>query len=216
MHNNMNKLLRTCCLTVITVATMAMVTGCSAEDDADKAAMNESYSHDGIVGEGIYEGEWTVNKKVVDTARLVVSATIQVRLPEEYLLGLCYPDYMDKSSSLTVEPYNTPSSIQLLAQGYSEQSLYHSFASTNTQAIDGKILFNTCSFNAIINGTACRVSLLSKDNNGSAVLHNATGLWTLAIPISAFLITNLETGESTTKELPITTTIYYNTKQRIG
>lgn len=211
----MNKMLRTWCLPAIVVAIMSVAAGCSVGDTADDydSYMESSKSYD--VGKSIYEGEWTVNKQVVDTARLVVAGTIQVRLPENYLLGLCYPGSNDKSSPVTVKPCNNAIKTGLLEQGYSEQSQYMAFTATTMQTADMQLLFNTCSFDAIVNGASCRISLLSKEN-ASAVLRKASGQWTLAIPVSAFLVTDLSTGQTTTRELTATTILYYNTKQRIG
>ena len=205
----MKKLLSTWCLLAMTVGTMMVMTGCSVGDDADSTDLPTAQpDNEAIVAESIYEGVWTVNKQVVDTARLVVSETMQVRLPERYLLSLC--------SFVSAEPCNTPTLIRLWTQGYSKQSQYHSFSASNTETADGQMIFNTCAFYANINGTMCRISLLSKDINANAVLQNATGQWTLVIPISAFLVRDLTTGESNMWELPNTITIYYNTKQRIG
>ena len=38
-----------------------------------------------------YEGEWTCDKQVIDTARLEVTNVLRLRLPEEYLRNLCFP-----------------------------------------------------------------------------------------------------------------------------
>jgi hypothetical protein len=200
---------------VLLIGIMIAMAGCSVGDTDGSADYNTEASSSNAAGWGVYEGEWTVNKQVVDTARLVVAATMRVRLPEQYLLGLCFPGSMDKTSPIDVKPGNTTAKIGFMEQGYSEQSLYMAFTATTTQTADAQLLYNTCSFEAVVNGVPCRIGLLSKEN-GSAVLRNMSGQWTLAIPVSAFLVTDLTTGQSDTRELAGTTTIYYNTKQRIG
>jgi hypothetical protein len=208
----MNKLLKEWRIVTIVIVVMAVFASCSVGDDADSPDANMKDSYNAISKEVfLYEGEWTVNKQIVDTARLVVNEAIQIRLPESYLLSLCF-----NHETVTTAPsdYN-PITIRLLTQGYSDQSLYLVFSSVTAQTPDNQLLFNTCSFEASVNGTPYSISLLSKEN-ASAIYRNGTGQWTLAIPVSAFLITDLSTGTSDTRELPVTTMIYYNTKQRIN
>lgn len=220
MHINMNKLLRIWCLLSIT-----LVTGCSVGDDAyytELRGMNEGNDYEAFMAEGTYEGEWTVNKQVVDTARLVVNKDMMlVRLPESYLLTYFYafnlpvdssgkPDH-EKMSEMTYVPQNTPIKILVSEQGYSEVSQYMTFKSATYSQSN----YSVCSFDAIICGEHCRISLLSKEN-ATAVLQNATGQWTLGIPIDAFLVMNLDTDEQTIKELSNRVTIYYITRRRIG
>ena len=75
---------------VLLIGIMIAMAGCSVGDTDGSADYNTEASSSNAAGWGVYEGEWTVNKQVVDTARLVVAATMRVRLPEQYLLGLCF------------------------------------------------------------------------------------------------------------------------------
>ena len=201
-------------LTAIIPLTMACSVG-----DADGYDAEPQYDNVGsMTAFGLYEGEWTVNKQVVDTARLVVNGNmIQLRLPERYLLSCIIPDYTpDKADSHGhYDVSNIPTKMQLTAQGYSEQSQYMSFASATLQVNGMQQCFNICSFEANLDNVPCLISLLSKEN-ATAIIQNTTGQWTIGIPISGFRVTNLSSGESTLKELPYTITIYYNTKRRIG
>lgn len=167
-----------------------------------------------MVSQTVYEGEWTVNRQVVDTARLVVGPTLHVRLPESYLLSLCQS--ADKSNLVAkAEPLNVPAEIQLVAQGYSEQSQYMAFAPSMLQDASAGVRFRASSFSVLIDDRLHRVSLLCQEN-ANAVMQTATGQWTLGIPVSALLVTDMTTGQSVEHRLPGTVTIYYNTKRRIG
>ena len=193
-------------LTLMAIAMAATLTCCSEEDGAydDKAY----YMGDETTDKGIYDGEWTVNRQVVDTARLVVSGPLRIRLPERYLLGLCFDDPSGAKSS------NTPIVILTQAQGYSELSSYNSFYSSAKNDGPINMRFNTCYFDATIGGDTCRVALMSAEN-ATAVWQKDTDQWTLAIPIDVFVVFNLTTGQNTEKTLASTQTLYYHTKKRI-
>ena len=200
---------RKCLMTPLLVAMAAMMMNCNSSD-----FNNEIYSAMGDVTFGIFEGEWTVNKQIVDTARLVMRANreIQVRLPESYLIGLYYTEYTDKNN---IEPGNKTTTIELTQQGYSTNSKYLTFSSETLQAEDARRFFVNCSFMVTINNEPFLVNLLSYEN-ATAVMQTTTGQWTLGIPIDAFLIKNLTTGKSMERKLSIPATLYYNTKRRIG
>lgn len=204
-------------MTALLVAALATMSGCSIDgDEGAKADMQSQQSDERVYITGIYEGEWTVNKQVVDTARMVVRANgeILLRLPESYLLGLCFPDRTDTSP---VEPGNTAGLIGLDQQGYSETSQYMSFASEKLQAADAGRFFVSCSFMATIGDKPYSIGLLSYET-ATAVVQNATGQWTIGITVNAFSLTNLilpANEPEQVKLLPNTVTIYYNTKQRI-
>ncbi len=213
MNKRMEKSVRKWLKMVLLTVFMPLAVACSAGDDADDSYLSEA-DMNSITSSGIYEGEWTVNRQVVDTARLVVAESLRVRLPERYLLGLCFPGSKDKGEA-AVEPLNVPTTIQVHAQGYSDQSQYMSFVSATTQATGTQFVFNTCSFDATVNGMPCRISLQSKEN-ASAILQYGTTQWTLAIPVNSIVITNQATGQTTRQELDVAVTLYYNTKKRIG
>lgn len=220
-------------LQALAVAIISLTVACSV-DDAD--VYDAVPSHNSVVATtGIYEGEWTVNKQVVDTARLVVTDNvIQVRLPEKYLVStyllpfynsVFFGNIGDKNGKggvnegvpiggvVSYEFHDTPVTAQVSAQGYSEQSQYMSFMSSTM--LDGSLLtrFNAFSFEMAVNSMPFHIDLLSREY-ATAVIQNATGQWTLGIPIDGFLVKDLTTGESMVHEVS-GTIIYYNTKRRI-
>lgn len=211
-NTGMNKKIMKMLLPSLLVCVISMMAGCSVNDE-EYVDLRPRISDD-IVYNSIYEGEWSVNRQVVDTARMVVkeSGEIQVRLPERYLLSLCFTDNTD----MAIETSNLASLIEVHEQGYSETSQYMSVGSQTTQTNEAETFFVNCTFMATIDRKPFYISLLSKEN-ATAVIQNTTGQWTLGIPIDCFFITNLvlSTHESKFVELPHTITIYYNTKRRI-
>lgn len=211
-HTGMNKKVMKRLLPSLLVCVVSMLAGCSINEE--EYVDLRPRVDDSVIIHGIYEGEWSVNRQVVDTARMVVRANgeIEVRLPESYLLGLCIPEDTDE----VIEPTNMTTSIEVYQQGYSETSQYMSVGSQTTQTIEAETFFVNCTFRATIDRKPFYISLLSKES-ATAVIQNTTGQWTLGIPIDCFFITNLvlSTHESKFVELPHTITIYYNTKRRI-
>lgn len=202
-------------MAALLAAVLVTTAGCSTGgDEGTYADVSEQYSNDLSFGKAIYEGEWSVNKQVVDTARMEVNANgeIQVRLPESYLLGLCFPE----TTNEVVEPSNVPSLVKVYQQGFSETSQYMSIGSEMTQNDIAERVFVNCSFLATIGRTPYSIHLLSKEL-ATAIIQNTTGQWTLSIPIDGFALTNLYLSSRETElvELPQTVTIYYNTKRRI-
>ena len=208
----MNKKIMKMLLPSLLVCMISMMAGCSVNDEEyvdlrPRIADSEVFY--------IYDGEWSVNKQVVDTARMELNANgeIQLRLPESYLLGLCFPEPTNE----VVKPSNVPSLVKVYQQGFSETSQYMSLDYEMTQNDNAERIFVSCSFLASVGRTPYSIRLLSKEL-ATAIIQNATGQWTLSIPIDGFVLTNLylsSTDKSETVELPHTVTIYYNTKRRI-
>lgn len=199
-------------MAALLVVVLTTMVGCSTKgDDGAYMELPPSQAEALMYDTGIYDGEWTVNKQVVDTARLVVrtNGVIEVRLPESYLLELCFPDDVGNKKS-----GNIANLIEVYQQGYSEQSQYMSFYSNTIKTDDAKNCFGTFSFQATIEDEPCSITLLSYEN-ATAVMQTTTGQWTLGIPIDAFLVKNLSTAKSTERKLSIPVTLYYNTKRRI-
>lgn len=192
--------------TLMAIAMVAMLTGCKSEDEAynDKAY----YMDNDVTYNGIYDGEWKVNRQVVDTARLVMNGPLRIRLPERYLLGLCFDD------PSIAQPSNTPIVIQMQAQGYGKLSDFNSFFSDAKNNEQGEMRFSNCSFGTIVGTDSCVVTLVSAEN-ATAVWQKDTDQWTLVIPINALMVSNLTTGQQTEKALSGTQTLYYHTKKRI-
>ena len=202
-------------MAALLVAVVTTMVGCSTDGDDDAyIAFNDPNADALVYGKGIYEGEWSVNRQVVDTARMVVkeSGEIQVRLPERYLLSLCFTDNTD----ITVITSNLASLIEVHEQGYSETSQYMSIGSEKAQTNEAESFFVNCSFIATIDRTPYLIQLLSKEF-ATAVMQNTSGQWTLSIPIDSFILTNalLSAYKPEVVELPQTITIYYNTKRRV-
>ena len=202
-------------LPMLLTAIMSLTIACST-DDADAYSYTDKTTNYMADEEGaIYEGEWTVNQQVVDTARLVVANNmLQLRLPEDYLFSTyILPRITSENGAYEFD--NDPIDIHVAPQGYSETSQYMSFSSETLQSNDSPRWYTPGSFLAL-GSTPYQILLLSKEN-ATAVYQNTTGQWTLGIPIDGFLLTNLflSTHQSELMELPITVTIYYNTKRRI-
>ena len=188
------------------LAMVAALTSCSTDDEY---SMDDASLQYDVITRGTYDGEWTVNSQVVDTARLeVIDKSIRIRLPESYLLGLC------SNSTKEATPSNVPIVIQTVMQGYGKTSNYNSFASETKKDEDKGIRFNTCSFTATIGGESCKVSIVSAENS-TAVWQKDTDQWTLAIPIDVIYVKNEVTGQLTENTIAGTITLYYHTKKRI-
>lgn len=207
LTSTMMKTMKRYGVAALVAAALTAVAGCQPGVGDDDTAGTYQQS-DPAYNVGVYEGEWSVNRQVVDTARMTVTGatTIHLRLPHDYLAGLCYP-------GATAEAANEPAVIKVREQGYSEQSLYMAFVSMQV-AFNTQLYFNTCSFEATVGNERWRVGLLSREN-ASAVQQIATGMWSLAIPIDGFQVTNLETGRTEERRLNTPTILYYNTKGRV-
>lgn len=160
---------------------------------------------------GIYDGEWTVNKQVVDTARLEIGNSLKLRLPEDYLTRLCFPD---KSGAESPQPQGKSIVVYPSTQGYSEQMELYNFCYAIFDQKNGKRFYSIGYYYATITDVDYRIDLLSNDY-GNAIFRLDTGLWTIAIPIRGFFISNTITNEEREQPLSQPITIYYNAKTRI-
>lgn len=211
------------CVLTACLLTACLLTACSDGDDRlDKQSSAKDAAD--VVQSAVFEGEWTVNKQVVDTARLEVSNVLKVRLPVEYLLTLFCPAYVELStqSKHYFEFEGQPVVIPYLSQGYTNDATFNHLVPTSKDGSDGRdsangmtSLVTNAYFTVAIDGVAYRIDLLS-EQAGTALYKNDTGLWTIGIPISYFYVTNTETNEGSLRQLPTPITIYYNSKKRIG
>ena len=158
----------------------------------------------------VYDGEWTVNKQVVDTARLELSGMLKLRLPEAYLTQLCFPD---RSGAEEPKPKGLPMEAKLLAQGGSSQMELYSFI-TKIDDSSGVVFYGAGYFYVTMDGADYQIDLLCSES-GSVIFRWDTEMWTIGIPIKRVLITNMSTYKVQQKPLSTPVTIYYNTKQRI-
>jgi len=197
----------------LALLTMCWLASCSTDDTNDQMVV---YDLENITygGQGIYEGEWTVNKQVVDTARLKVTNVFKVRLPEAYLGFLCFEEeYYSSVNPSIIEYRKQPVTLSYIDQGYTTNAIFSSFSSTE-KSYNGTMLFTNVSFTVAINGVDHQVDLLSEEP-GSAVFRNDNGLWTIGITINNFLVTNTQTHEVQMRAPHAPIALYYNAKKRI-
>lgn len=196
---------------VACMATVLLLAACAKGGDdfvteADPSLQYNSHSE----ATGVFDGEWTVNKQVVDTARLEVYDELKLRLPEDYLTRLCFPD---KSGADSPQPKGIPMMVRPITQGYSQQMALYVFL-TMMKDNGKKALYGSGYFYVTIHDTDYRIDLLCSESS-SNVFRLDTQLWTIAIPVSGFLIVNTATNEEQEQSLSAPVTIYYNAKQRI-
>lgn len=179
----------------------------------DSVMLSEQLQHFNVNSDaaGIYDGEWTVNKQVVDTARLEIGSSLKLRLPEDYLTRLCFPD---KSGAESPQPQGKSIVVYPSTQGYSEQMELYNFCYAIFDQKNGKRFYSIGYYYATITDVDYRIDLLSNDY-GNAIFRLDTGLWTIAIPIRGFFISNTITNEEREQPLSQPVTIYYNAKTRI-
>ena len=198
---------------------MLMLSACTV-DDEEKSDVRSNIQATEAIGVS-YNGEWTVDKQVVDTARLKMTDVLTVRLPEAYLVSLCFSGLTEEygtdkatlSTGTAIEPMGLPTMITVKDQGYTNDAVFSDFTNT-AEKHDSTTLYRSAYFVVNINGDNYVVELLSTEN-GSAVYREDTMGWTIAIPIDRFRITNVKTQEEREQRLDNPITLYYNTKERI-
>jgi hypothetical protein len=169
------------------------------QDNVDPAAIMAE-----LKSKVVYEGAWTVNQQVVDTARMETNGeTLIVRLPEEFLLA---------AINSFMKPQGMPTTYTLEYQGYSSEALFMDFTQTRSNA-PSSTPFHNGSFNAYMDGQQYVVGLRS-NMNGTLVYRISNGQFTIGVPVNHVIIKNLETGEQTEQDIPAIT-LYYNTTKRI-
>ena len=200
-------------LMVLGMLSGCFLTACSVEDADSYDAHNGYISADYPYGT-VYDGEWTINKQVVDTARLEVTTVLNVRLPEFYLGLSCFEDdYISSVPPTMIDYKGQPAVIRFKDQGYTENASFSSISSTE-KSFEGTVLFSNASFLVAINGVDYRVDLLS-DEPGNAVYRNDNGQWTIGFTVSSFIVTNLNTNEEQMRTPHKPIALYYSTKNRI-
>lgn len=190
-----------------------MLTACSEGNDESMADMQMNNAK-ADVQSAVFEGEWTIDKEVVDTARLEVSSVLKLRLPEEYLMWSCFEKEM--LSSIWpghFELKGLPVMLMLRSQGYTSETNFSSIV-TSAEDDNGMMLNYPVCFFVDIDGISHRVDVLS-DEQATAVYRNGNGMWTLGIPVSSYHIVNLETLEEGQRTPHLPFTLYYNTTKRI-
>ena len=220
----MKKRGRTRWLVAIVTVGVLMLSACSTGDEdfiIDVSGKPQATEARGVA----FFGEWTVDKQVVDTARLEVTDVFKVRLPEIYLLSLYFKGantaaYSDKSDEAedtintpTISTTGVPANIEIQDHGYTNAAVFSDFTTT-TEKHDGVTLYRSAYFVFIFDDVKYLFELLSTENGGAVYRADTMG-WTIAIPVDRFRITNTETMEEQEQMLKSPITLYYNTKERI-
>ncbi|MBO4464942.1 MAG: hypothetical protein J5797_12220 [Prevotella sp.] len=199
-------------LMVLGMLSGCLLTACSVDDADSYDAHNGYISADYPFG-AVYDGEWTVDKVVMDTARLEVTNVLKLRLPEQYLGISCFERESASSLVHTFEYYGQPSVIRFKDQGYTDYASFNSLSSTEKN-YDGTLLFTQASFVVAVDGVDHRVDVLSNEP-GNAVYRNDNGQWTIGFTVTAYNVTNLETHEEQVRAPHKPIPLYYSTKNRI-
>ena len=185
----------------------------------DFAAFEEEMNH----GQTVYEGEWLIDKQVVDTARLHKDGTnLSVRLPEVALFHRAFHLSMNPDLPIRIDCHHDIQQIIFSVFGSSETTFYADFKSVWNAYQDIRIksgwhesweypAIGSYSMGVRYQDVDYRIDFLGR-NTGVAMLDISTKLWTLAIPIDKIVITNYQTGDQETESLPETLTLVYNCK----
>ena len=207
-------------LLAILAAGVLMLSACSEGSEGLSAAESGNYAQSDSRAGSVFTGEWTVDKQVVDTARLEVAEALRVRLPEAYLVSLCFGSVTDNASeaaaiaseAAAIEPLGIAATIEIRDQGYTNGAVFSGFV-PSAEKSGGVTLYRTANFVVSVNGDRYLVELLSTEN-GTAVYRADTMGWTIVIPIGRFRITHVLTREVREQRLGKPVTLYYNTKER--
>jgi len=192
---------------LLLVVTMTLLTvSCSQEEDQIKDLQAQI---DGTKKFMIYDGEWTVDKQVADTARLSIRndlAAVMLEFPVIYLSNLFF---QNEDSLIVTQWYLYP--LNLTEQAFSEIGNYHIIIPADRF---GESEYIIGGFQVTKNHITKEVMLITNEM-GNGIYRLDTGLWTISFTISSYYITNGATGESSLNPLPEPITLYYNAKKRI-
>ena len=192
---------------LLLVVTMTLLTvSCSQEEDQIKDLQAQIDKTKKFV---IYDGEWTVDKQVADTARLSIRndlAAIMLEFPVIYLSNLFF---QNEDSLIVTQWYLYP--LNLTEQAFSEIGNYHIIIPADRF---GESEYIIGGFQVTKNHITKEVMLITNEM-GNGIYRLDTGLWTISFTISSYYITNGATGESSLNPLPEPITLYYNAKKRI-
>ena len=156
-----------------------------------------------------YDGEWTVDKQVADTARLSIRndlAAVMLEFPVIYLSNLFF---QNEDSLIVTQWYLYP--LNLTEQAFSEIGNYHIIIPADRF---GESEYIIGGFQVTKNRITKEVMLITNEM-GNGIYRLDTGLWTISFTISSYYISNGATGESSLNPLPEPITLYYNAKKRI-
>ena len=192
---------------LLLVVTMTLLTvSCSQEEDQIRDLQAQIDKTKKFM---IYDGEWTVDKQVADTARLSIRndlAAIMLEFPVIYLSNLFF---QNEDSLIVTQWYLYP--LNLTEQAFSEIGNYHIIIPADRF---GESEYIIGGFQVTKNHITKEVMLITNEM-GNGIYRLDTGLWTISFTISSYYITNGATGESSLNPLPEPITLYYNAKKRI-
>ena len=192
-----------------------MLTACSNDYDDSMHPIPIYDGKDTIIGE-VFEGEWTVDKAVVDTACLEVTHVLKVRLPEAYLTELCFKEAIAHWNAMLYKFTYTgqPVMFPIRNEGSTSNASFHDVTQSEKSYNDARYFINNY-YDVLLNDAYhLRLVLLAKEP-ASAVYRNDNGLWTIALPVSRFLVTDFDNQTQGEYPLPAPVTLYYNAKKRI-
>ena len=191
---------------LLLVVTMTLLTvSCSQEDQIKDLQAQIDKTKKFM----IYDGEWTVDKQVADTARLSIRndlAAVMLEFPVIYLSNLFF---QNEDSLIVTQWYLYP--LNLTEQAFSEIGNYHIIIPADRF---GESEYIIGGFQVTKNHITKEVMLITNEM-GNGIYRLDTGLWTISFTISSYYITNGATGESSLNPLPEPITLYYNAKKRI-
>ena len=192
---------------LLLVVTMTLLTvSCSQEEDQIKDLQAQIDKTKKFM---IYDGEWTVDKQVADTARLSIRndlAAVMLEFPVIYLSNLFF---QNEDSLIVTQWYLYP--LNLTEQAFSEIGNYHIIIPADRF---GESEYIIGGFQVTKNHITKEVMLITNEM-GNGIYRLDTGLWTISFTISSYYISNGATGESSLNPLPEPITLYYNAKKRI-
>jgi len=192
---------------LLLVVTMTLLTvSCSQEEDQIRDLQAQIDKTKKFM---IYDGEWTVDKQVADTARLSIRsdlAAVMLEFPVIYLSNLFF---QNEDSLIVTQWYLYP--LNLTEQAFSEIGNYHIIIPADRF---GESEYIIGGFQVTKNHITKEVMLITNEM-GNGIYRLDTGLWTISFTISSYYISNGATGESSLNPLPEPITLYYNAKKRI-
>ena len=191
---------------LLVMAMTLLTVSCSQEEDQIKDLQAQIDKTKKFM---IYDGEWTVDKQVADTARLSIRndlAAVMLEFPVIYLSNLFF---QNEDSLIVTQWYLYP--LNLTEQAFSEIGNYHIIIPADRF---GESEYIIGGFQVTKNHITKEVMLITNEM-GNGIYRLDTGLWTISFTISSYYITNGATGESSLNPLPEPITLYYNAKKRI-
>ena len=198
-------------LLVVLTAVGMLPVGCSEYDD-DIAS---NYPHDSgyyKLNTQYYEGEWSVDQQVIDTARLEIKnvesqAILSVRLPEDYLIMQIGVNYI-------VNPGGAPTAYYFVEEGRSKDTWYFGFRPTGILESNNSVFYNNGTFYVTIDDALHEITLASSIN-GNIIFREKDNQWTIGVPVERIIFTIAKTGEQIERVFDSPLLLYYNTTKRI-